>query len=153
MKKSDLRSGFVVETRDGTLFLVVGDFITKEFDYELLSKYDENMVHDIVNSCDIMKVYEYKNERRDNNAATIKMLFDRECLTLLWERKERIERNLTEHEVEILKALQALELLYKYAMDFFEGTEEEEKITESYLKLQRYISLEDLNCVNKEELK
>jgi hypothetical protein len=43
---------------------------------------------------------------------------------------------------------QALESLYEYAMDFFEGTKEEEKITKSYLKLQRHILLEDLNYVD-----
>ena len=44
MKKSDLRSGMVVETREGNLYLVVGDFITTELRYDLLSYYKENML-------------------------------------------------------------------------------------------------------------
>lgn len=108
MRKSELKNGMMVEIRNGDLYLVVGDFMTRKFDYELLSSYDENMIHDIENSCDIMKVYAFENNVYDNNATTLEALFDREYLTLLWERKEREEHNLTEREVEVLEALQTL---------------------------------------------
>lgn len=105
MKKDELRNGMVVETREGNLYLVVGYFITRETGFDLLSNYKESLLNSFYDSLDIMKVYEYKNDRHDNNATTIRALFNREYLTLLWERKEH---NLTEREVEILKALQTL---------------------------------------------
>lgn len=105
MKKSDLRSGMVVETREGKLYLVVGDFITRESGFNLLSSYDENMLSITgVYIVDIMKVYEFKNEIYNNNASSIKTLLDKEHLTLLWERKEQ-KMQLTQEQIKILKAL------------------------------------------------
>lgn len=106
MKKNELRNGMMVETRGGNLYLVVGDFITRDDGFNLLSNYDENMTN--VNGIydhDIVKVYEYKNDRHDNNATSIEVLFNKTKLTLLWERKEH---NLTEREIEVLKALHTL---------------------------------------------
>ena len=89
MKKSDLRSGMVVETREGKLYLVVGDFITRESGFNVLSNYDENMLSIVGNYIvDIMKVYEFKNKIYNTNASSIKTLLDKERLTLLWERKD-----------------------------------------------------------------
>src|SRR5690554_1167873 len=105
MKKSELRNGMVVETREGVLYLVVGEFITRQDGFDLLSSYKENMLNSFYDSLDIVRVYEYKNDRHNNNATSIRALFNRELLTLLWERKEY---NLTEREVETLKALQTL---------------------------------------------
>jgi len=105
MKKSDLKNGMLVETREGNLYLVVGDFITKQDGFDLLSNYDENLKNKVSNKLDIMKTYEYKNDRYGNNAAAIRTLFYRELLTQIW---ERIEYNLTKHEVQILEALQTL---------------------------------------------
>lgn len=99
MKKSDLKSDMVVETRKGELYLVGGHFITRETRFEFLLNYDDNMLNANHRDLDIMKVYEF------NNAARFKILFDREDLTLLWERKEH---NLTKREVEVLKELQTL---------------------------------------------
>jgi hypothetical protein len=105
MRKDELRNGMVVETRKGILYLVVGDFMTRENGYDLLSNYDEDMINVNDLAYDIVKVYEFKNNVFDNNAGWLKVLFDRERLTLLWERKEY---NLTEREVEVLEALQTL---------------------------------------------
>jgi hypothetical protein len=105
MKKSDLKNGMMVETRDGNLFLVVGEFMTRENSYDLLSNYNEDMINVNDSAYGIVKVYEYKNNLLNNNAASIRILFDKTYLTLLWEREEH---KLTEREIEILKALQTL---------------------------------------------
>lgn len=106
MRKSELRNGMIVETREGNLYLVVGDFMTRESGFCLLTSFDENMLDgDGDSGYDIVKVYAFENKVYDNNATAIKTLFDKKALTLLWERKEH---NLTEHEIEVLKALQTL---------------------------------------------
>lgn len=105
MKKSELRNGMMVETREGVLYLVVGDFMTRENGYDLLSNYNKDMINVNDRAYDIVKVYEFKNNVFDNNAGWLKVLFDRERLTLLWEREEH---NLTEREVEVLNALHTL---------------------------------------------
>lgn len=105
MKKSDLKSGMVVETREGELYLVVGYFITKEDGHNLLTNYKENLLNNNHYYLDIVKVYEFKNKINNNNAASIRTLFNKKHLTLLWERKEY---KLAKREIDVLKALRTL---------------------------------------------
>src|SRR5690606_23857980 len=98
MKKSDLKSGMIVEYRDGIKRLVVNNDLIGD-GYLSLSYYNDDLKHDEYSDLDIIKVYRYKRVRsfsyllKDNN------------LELIWERKEY---ELTSHEIEILKALQTL---------------------------------------------
>ena len=92
MKKSDLRYGNVVETREGIKYLYHcknnDQFLNLDYDAFLwIRNFDENLkcINDL-NELDIMKVYK-----------------DYTCKELLWERKEKPKLN--EDEKAILKVL------------------------------------------------
>ena len=92
MKKSDLKYGNVVETREGIKYLYhcknSDKFLNLDYDAFLrISNFDENLKWiDDLNEFDIMKVYK-----------------DYTCKELLWERKEIPQ--LTEDEKAILRNL------------------------------------------------
>ena len=92
MKKSDLKYGNVVETREGIKYLYhcknSDKFLNLDYDGFLwIRNFDENLnIIDCDNGLDIMKVYE-----------------DYTCKELLWERKEKPK--LTEDEKIILRNL------------------------------------------------
>ena len=92
MKKSDLKYGNVVETREGIKYLYhcknSDKFLNLDYDGFLwIRNFDENLnIIDCDNGLDIMKVYE-----------------DYTCKELLWERKEKPK--LTEDEKVILRNL------------------------------------------------
>ena len=94
MKKSDLKYGNVVETREGIKYLYhcknSDKFLNLEYDAFLwIHNFDENLkcINDL-NELDIMKVYK-----------------DYTCKELLWERKENKKPLLTEDEKIILRNL------------------------------------------------
>lgn len=85
MKKSDLKNGMVVELRNGKRFLIVNDIgIGKDSCIKLdgFFGYDENL-YDINgdSTFDITKIYK-------TEGTTFKTLFDKERLSLIWEREE-----------------------------------------------------------------
>ena len=90
MKKSDLKYGNVVETREGIKYLYhcknSARFLNLDYDGFLwIHNFDENLKYiDDLNEFDIMKVYK-----------------DYTCKELLWERKEKPQLN--EDEKAILK--------------------------------------------------
>ena len=92
MKKSDLKYGNVVETREGIKYLYhcknSDKFLNLDYDGFLwIRNFDENLnIIDCDNGLDIMKVYE-----------------DYTCKELIWERKEKPQLN--EDEKAILKVL------------------------------------------------
>ena len=92
MKKSDLKYGNVVETREGIKYLYhcknSARFLNLDYDGFLwINDFDENLnIIDCDNGLDIMKVYK-----------------DYTCKELLWERKETPK--LTEDEKVILRSL------------------------------------------------
>ena len=92
MKKSDLKYGNVVETREGIKYLYhcknSDKFLNLDYDGFLwIRNFDENLnIIDCDNGLDIMKVYK-----------------DYTCKELLWERKEKPQLN--EDEKVILRSL------------------------------------------------
>ena len=92
MKKSDLKYGNVVETREGIKYLYhcknSDKFLNLDYDAFLwICDFDENLnIIDCDNGLDIMKVYE-----------------DYTCKELIWERKEKPKP--TEDEKVILRSL------------------------------------------------
>ena len=92
MKKSDLKYGNVVETREGIKYLYhcknSDKFLSLDYDGFLwIRNFDENLnIIDCDNGLDIMKVYE-----------------DYTCKELIWERKEKPKIKLTKDEKVILK--------------------------------------------------
>ena len=86
MTKSDLKNGMVVELRNGKRFLIVDDLgIGKDSCINLdgLFGYDENL-NDVsgFSEFDIIKIYKTVGN-------TFKTLFDKEILSLIWERGEK----------------------------------------------------------------
>ena len=99
MKKSDLNSGMVVETRDRELYLVVGDKLIGVYGCLNLLHYLDNLEHTLFSNFDIIKVYRYKLHYGFSE------LLKDDNLELIWQRKDI---KLTDKEVEILKALKTL---------------------------------------------
>lgn len=106
MKKSDLKTGNIVELRNGKLFLVHkstnGLFnedswtCLTEFSFGISSAYDENLKYSgccsgCKTSYDVVKVYK-----------------DHTCTKVLWERKEIVVPKITENEKKIIGLLPAM---------------------------------------------
>lgn len=87
MKKNELKSGMIVEFRDGgNKRLVVGDHLIGEKGFSRLSHYDDDLKRTIgnnINRLDIIKVYKYKS------VGNFSELFEDDNLDLIWERKEK----------------------------------------------------------------
>lgn len=102
MKKNELKSGMIVEYRNGNRRLVVNDDLIGSSGAGFLSYYDDDLKYvgnDVYDVLDIIKVYKYKYCMRLNR------LLEDDSLDLIWERKEI---KLTDKEIEILKALKLL---------------------------------------------
>ena len=98
MTKSDLKNGMVVELRNGKRFLIVNDLgIGKDSCINLdgFFGYDENL-NDVseFSEFDITKIYK-------TVGTTFKTLFDKERLSLIWEREEKQE--LSNEDKQIIK--------------------------------------------------
>lgn len=99
MTKQDLKDGMILETRNGKRYLLVND-IMRDFDgYIGLNSYNNDLSYKHHTIHDIVKIY------KDTMKFSLTNIFEDKCLSLLWERKE-----LTEQEVEVLKALKTLGL-------------------------------------------
>lgn len=115
MIKSDLRSGMVVELRDGTLMLVVNNIITNAHCNLELNDYYTDLTFSISGDYDIVAVYETRGSGfilsdLDND--------NYEFLTLLWERAEKIK--LMPSEKEILKNIQIFNYIARDSTDLLE---------------------------------
>ena len=98
MTKSDLKNGMVVELRNGKRFLIVNDLgIGKDSCINLdgFMGYDKNL-NDVIgdSTFDITKIYK-------TEGTTFKTLFDKERLSLIWEREEKSK--LSEEYKQIIK--------------------------------------------------
>ena len=87
MKKNDIKIGMVVETRDGDFYLIKekeGDIILAgKYAWSSLSTYSDELkwcLNGKEHLLDIMKIYKC-------DACLIDTLFNKEFLTLLWERQ------------------------------------------------------------------
>src|SRR5690554_6912193 len=99
MKKSDLKSGMIVEYRNGDKRLVVNDDLIGASGSGVLSDYDNDLKCVGYDDLDIMKLYKYKVVRNFSE------LFEDDNLELI---REREEIKLSVKEIEILKALKTL---------------------------------------------
>ena len=98
MKKSDLKNGMVVELRNGKRFLIVNDMgIGKDSCINLdgFMGYNENL-NDVTgdSTLDITKIYKTRG-------CTFKNLFDKDRLSLIWEREEK--EGLSKEDKKIIK--------------------------------------------------
>ena len=100
MKKSDLKSGMIVELRDGKRYLFTSGVLLDFDGYIMLINYTEDLKSKHYEAQDIVKVY------KGNKPHSLTSMFKDTYLTMQWERKEI---KLTDEEIEILKALKTLD--------------------------------------------
>lgn len=81
MKKSDLKTGMVVELRNEDKYLVVNDSILNLDGWDKMSNYEDDLTSRAFDSLDILKVYE-------TSGGSFKNMFLNSNLTLIWEREE-----------------------------------------------------------------
>jgi hypothetical protein len=81
--KSDLKDGMVVEYRRGWMELVLGEKTVDDTGSHSLCNFNNNLMNDRSRESDIMRVYTVNGDIKD-----IGCIFNRDFLTLLWERKE-----------------------------------------------------------------
>ena len=114
MKKSDLRTGMIVELRDGKEYVVFIDVCTTQYIsdhyinennynslivngdnclWQSLKDYKEDLCNDNSKSYDIMKIYV-----PEHPYAFMKISYEKENRKLIWERKEFKEMTMKELE-------------------------------------------------------
>lgn len=103
MKKSDLKSGMILETRRGKRYLFINNEMLGVDGFLRFSSYYEDLKNKIVKDYDVIKVY------KRNQSKSLQNILEDKYLTLIWERKE-IE--LTKEQIKILKALKTLGFNY-----------------------------------------
>ena len=81
MKKSDLKTGMVVELRNENKYLVMNDSILNLDGWDKMSNYEDDLTSRAFDSLDILKVYE-------TGGGSFKSMFLNSNLTLIWEREE-----------------------------------------------------------------
>ena len=97
--KDDLKDGMVVEYRNGTRELVFGSRTIDKRGYHNLKDYTETLTEHKyhLENHDIIKVYEVNSDA----ICTLNEIFNNECLTLIWERKEEpSHKEMTVEEIE-----------------------------------------------------
>lgn len=111
MKKNELKSGMIVEYRDGEKRLVIDNDLIGDDGHSSLSNFNDDLKHILYSDLDIIKVYKYKY------TYIFSELLKDDNLNLIWERKEI---KLTDKEIEILKALKVLgyEFLSRDGVDY-----------------------------------
>lgn len=102
--KMELKEGMIIECRNGEKFLlriIHNDLIASNEEDWFGLKYDKNFIDELFPDFDIMKIY-----KSDTNI--LRKLFDDNCLTCIWERKEPKKMTLEEisealgYEVEVI---------------------------------------------------
>ena len=101
MKKTELKSGMIVEYHNGKKRLIVNNNLIGDDAYTCLSNYSDDLRNIAHSDLDIMKVYNY------NAPGGFNRLLEDDNLVLIWEHKEI---KLTNKEIEILKALKGIRL-------------------------------------------
>lgn len=81
MKKSDLKTGMVVELRNEDKYLVMNDSILNLDGWDKMSNYENDLTSRAFDSLDILKVYE-------TSGGSFKNMFLNSNLTLIWKREE-----------------------------------------------------------------
>lgn len=92
--KADLKDGMVVENREGTVLLLVGDTLMNEKQYAGFTNIKDDLTHKMFRELDIVKVYTTKGN-------TLSTVLNISNLTLIWERKEEPKyKEMTVEEIE-----------------------------------------------------
>ena len=94
--KSDLKDGMIVEYRRGWMELVLGGKTVDGSGSHSLCNFDDELINKDSRDSDIMRVYSI-----NDGITNIDCIFDRACLTLIWERKEEPKpKEMTVEEIE-----------------------------------------------------
>lgn len=95
--KADLKDGMIIEHRDGDLFIVLGDRIVAKNGYWTLDDYNDDLTDRNHKGADIVNVYKTKSGVLND----IDDVYNKDYLTLIWERKEEPEyKEMTVEEIE-----------------------------------------------------
>jgi len=107
MTKLELENKMVVEVRNKSLYIIVGDTLLDLSGFMTLSCYKNNLkiADDDCGEFDIMKVYYYNNEPENVSSLREMLNKNKQSLKLIW---ERINYKLTKKDVITLRALQTL---------------------------------------------
>lgn len=94
LTKSDLKDGMVIENREGTILLLVGDVLMNSNQYMWSTTIKDDLTHKIFRDLDIVKVY-------TTSGNTFSTVLNESNLTLIWERKEEpSHKEMTVEEIE-----------------------------------------------------
>lgn len=84
MQKSDLRSGMIVELRNGNMCVVIGNRLLDSNSYVDFNSYNDDLIC-CKGKLDIMKIYE------NDCMCSLEDKADKEKLKLIWQRKKEID--------------------------------------------------------------
>lgn len=111
--KKDLKTGYIVECRDGTKYMVMKNYMYESevylyglYEWNTLDEYNDDLTMDYISSLDIMKIYEGIPINLNY------MLGDKIVLKPIWER--------TENKVKQLSVGEAVGLLKEKFPDYSE---------------------------------
>lgn len=100
MELRDLKTGMVVEMRNGERFLVVNDYFIAGTSHMLFERYDENMIcKSKYNNLDIMKVWTQKQMTNLNSMLMSDWLNEDRFGHLIWDRENGDYVDMTLEEV------------------------------------------------------
>ncbi len=126
MKKSDLKNGMIVQTRNGEKWLVNNKYLLREeCGCIMIGVYNDKLEHPTISCFDIVNIYISK-------AMSITDLFDEEYLDLFWKRTEDFKVG------DIVKVVEK-EATYNLYIDFFK----EQDLPMSYAIRYVYYHLPD----------
>ena len=89
MNKKDLKSGMTVKLRNGYVYLVVNEVLSRDFGFEPLISYNYDLTHESDDDYDIIEVYLYSTPTY-GNTATLNVFLNLYStgMHLLWKRQD-----------------------------------------------------------------
>ena len=82
MKKSDLKGGMVVKTKNGFLYLVAGNMLLRDGGWTSLDNYDDDLNNKYKRDIDIIEIYD------DYNPHIISRFMSNNPTKSIWKREE-----------------------------------------------------------------
>jgi len=106
MKKQDLKTGMLVQFRNGNVFMVINDILVRDEGWTSLGYFDEDLNSNSCNDFDIMKV-----STVFNGYLLMPKNWNKEILNknLLWEREETKKMTVSEIQKELGYKIEIIE--------------------------------------------
>ena len=90
MKLKDLKTGMVVKNREGNYYMVINDYIVREYVYNSLNNFNDNLTEKTLKKLDIVEVYK---ERKGAELRPKNWFLGIENEEPIWKREEEIDWN------------------------------------------------------------